>query len=261
MKKRAVVMLGSLLVISLVGCGKKEEPVVVTETTVENTIDPTYNDIYPEIDYVETENHDEDGITLEIEALEESKESLEESLEASGEDLEASRENTEEVEETSEIGESTEEVIEETSEEETVGRVIGDNYEEVLDVVLQNMINSQTYTGIWQIGNVLVKGDIADSEVDYFTEAEIILTNNMFESEVFTRATAVEYEVDIYTPDRFRSDFEIEPSSLGLDASQFLKINVITNVDIGIGAQFFMVDRNNMIIYYENGFVAAKRIG
>lgn len=67
------------------------------------------------------------------------------------------------------------------------------------------------------------------------------------------------YEEESYPVDRLYSDFRIQAADLGITSTEITAVSVLTEGNF-FGNYFFVVDSDNLIVYYEGVFFEAKRV-
>jgi hypothetical protein len=66
------------------------------------------------------------------------------------------------------------------------------------------------------------------------------------------------YSEKTYSANQFSEDFGIQASELGMKEKEFLAVSVLTEGNF-IGQNFYVIDENNLLVYYEGVFFKAER--
>ena len=66
------------------------------------------------------------------------------------------------------------------------------------------------------------------------------------------------YSDKTYSANQFSEDFGIQSSELGMKEKEFLAVSVLTEGNF-IGQNFYVIDENNLLVYYEGVFFKAER--
>lgn len=143
---------------------------------------------------------------------------------------------------------------------------------EEMPEILDNMNSGNTevdkepsYYGTWEItacAGTAVAYALSQEEINDYIEKQIQIfyTEDTFIYNGFAMDVPQNgYVEEIYTEADLVNDFNVTASDLGITENEILSVYILIEGEF-FGSQFYVIDDNSLLVYYEGVFFLAKRV-